>query len=668
MLFKIRIAVNYIFSLLSQTTNCIINKFLLEEKKVNKRLLSVFSGILSILLVIVSIISCASSMPVEADSNTGIVASYDFEGSGDAIADSSGNNLDGVISGGGVNRIAYGVIGNAVEFTADGFIDCGYSELLDLGDQMSIAFWIRSDAVGEGGPNVAPMARAEASKVWSWQIRFNAPDQIGSLGFQANATNGMKMWVSAQNKLPPGEWHYIVVTQEGLILSMYFDGELADSKEIPGIKPGSSKLLLGNDGWNNIFTGAIDEVRIYNRPLVPEEIKLHYDTYAATALTQNKEITIISALTEEFEPTAAEDFKIISYIRTWPLGSTLADMSAGEHWSAADINGEKLSTLNIAFGHIVNGTDIKIEDVETGEDGVAGFASLFDEIAALRAAYPDLRINLSIGGWGADGFSDMAFTAETRAAFVDNVIKWIVMYNLSGVDIDWEYPVGGGAIKSRPEDKENFTALMIELRTALDTLDAETDYYYELSFAAAASASYLTWIEPEKIAEVVDYVKIMSYDFYGGWSGTTGHHANLYRNSQRMGDNSVASTVERFINAGFPRYKLIIGVPFYGRAFSGVPNRNSGLYQTYTQSEYPDGITFPDIQKLIEEGMVRFWDDEAKAPFLYDGDLFVTYEDPQSLAEKVKFVQENGLRGIMIWEYAHDMNNDLLDKVNESIE
>ena len=363
--------------------------------------------------------------------------------------------------------------------------------------------------------------------------------------------------------------------------------------------------------------------------------------------------------------------RIVSYIRTWPLGSTVEEMMKGIHWKAEDINGKKLTTLNIAFAHIKDKTNIYIKDIEDSPEGVAGFKNLFEEITKVQARYPKLRVNLSIGGWGADGFSDMAQSSETRKEFIDNVISWIKEYDFNGVDIDWEYPVNGGwgTIKSRPEDRQNFTFLMAELREAVDGLTKKTGKRYEISFAAGANPDYLTWIEPEKVAQIVDYVKVMCYDFYGGWSETTGHLANLYANPKKPDDINVDMVIQNFINAGFPEKKILLGVPFYGRGWRGVPDIENGLYQKPEEAIFPDGVTYPDIveQFLNRPGFERYWDDDAKAPYLYNGDIWISYEDEQSLKEKMKYIRKKGLGGVMIWEYAHDMNNVLFDAVNKYI-
>ena len=360
-------------------------------------------------------------------------------------------------------------------------------------------------------------------------------------------------------------------------------------------------------------------------------------------------MTILLGTTIRTEARPAKE--IVVYIRTWELAK-------GGYWKAEDIQGEQLTTLNIAFAQIVEGTNLAINN---------DFLSLFEEIATLHKRYPHMRINLSIGGWGGDGFSDMALTSETRQAFIQNIMEWVTTYGFNGIDVDWEYPVSGGwgEIKARPEDKQNFTAFMTELRAALDALGLKNGQRYELSFAASVSSDYLTWIEPKKLVEVVDYVNVMCYPFYGSWSETTGHLARLYAHPDRLNDLSCDSGIQRFLNAGFLAHMLVLGVPFYGHAWKGVANENNGLYQ---EGIYDGDKTYSDILELKEKGeFTRYWDDTAKAPYLYDGDTWITYEDEQSLTEKLNYISNKGLRGIMAWEYAHDMKGVLLDGINKNV-
>ncbi|UXY16844.1 glycoside hydrolase family 18 protein [Chitiniphilus purpureus] len=375
-------------------------------------------------------------------------------------------------------------------------------------------------------------------------------------------------------------------------------------------------------------------------------------------------------------PLAGE---LVSYVRTWPLGSTRADMDKGVYWRAEDIKGDRISRLNIAFGLIRNGTEVYIRELEPqptsdGTGTIAPFSNMWDEVAKLQAKYPYLKINFSIGGWGADGFSDMALTKESRAKFIENVLAVVRERKLSGVDIDWEYPVGppwgGSEIKVRPEDRENYPLLLEEMKAALNQLSAETKQSYALSTAVPVANWFFQANDIPRVAKAVDFLKVMAYDMYGGWSPNTGHHANLYPNPADPaagGGRSVSQAMQAYLNLGVPPEKLLMGVAFYGRAWRGVTPTNNGLYQKFTSAAFPDGVTWVDLKRdfIDKNGYVRYWDDVAKAPYLFNGDTFITYEDAEGLRYKADFMKEKQLGGIMIWEHAHDMDGELITQLNQ---
>ena len=128
-----------------------------------------------------------------------------------------------------------------------------------------------------------------------------------------------------------------------------------------------------------------------------------------------------------------------------------------------------------------------------------------------------MKIVLSVGGWGADGFSDMAMTEEGRRNFAKSCLDAVEKYNLDGIDIDWEYPCSDAAgIGADPRDKENFTALLATLREYLgkDRI---------VSIAVGASQRCIADTQMDKVAEIVDYVQLMTYDMV---DGTLGHDAD----------------------------------------------------------------------------------------------------------------------------------------------
>ncbi|MDR2783383.1 MAG: glycoside hydrolase family 18 protein [Treponema sp.] len=361
--------------------------------------------------------------------------------------------------------------------------------------------------------------------------------------------------------------------------------------------------------------------------------------------------------------------KVTAYIRTWPLP---ADESEKVYWTAEQIHGEYLEEIIISFGRIDQNDKSTITLPDVPEDGSW---DLWAESAKLKQIWPHLRQNLSIGGWGAE-FSDTAYDPDTRAAFVANLCEYLEKYDLDGADIDWEYPVGpdwGQEIKSRPEDRENYIALLTELRAAMDELGEKTGKRYSLSACVPASPWWVTKNDAVAAANIVDNLKLMAYDYYGGWSATTGHLANLYNNpaDPEWGGWSTAQAVDVYLKAGVPAEKIVLGLAFYGKAWGGVEDGGvNGLFQKHTGAVYPDGLTWVQIKVFLngEEGYTRYWDEAAHAPFLYNGDTFITYTDDQAIQEIGAYAKEKGLGGVMVWEYAHDMNGEIFKVLNESVQ
>ena len=317
----------------------------------------------------------------------------------------------------------------------------------------------------------------------------------------------------------------------------------------------------------------------------------------------------------------------------------------------------KLTHLNIAFGHVIN-EEIRIDHLKN-----------LDRLEELKNINPNLTILLSVGGWSAGGFSEAASTLEGRKLMAASAVKIIKEHAFDGIDLDWEYPCYGVAdIGSSPADKQNFTYLLKEIREALNALEKETDHYYLLTIAAGADQYYIDGTEMSEVQKYLDYVQLMTYDMRGGFQTLTGHHTNLYTPTGDLFRISVQQSVNLFMQAGVPREKLIIGAAFYSRMWKDVPNKNNGLYQMSPGS----GGYGPDYSELREKyinvnGFTRFWDDEAKAPYLFDGQTFITYDDEESIQHKCEYVSREELGGIMFWEYECDKTHSLLDVMHKSL-
>ncbi|MBQ8953035.1 MAG: glycoside hydrolase family 18 protein [Clostridia bacterium] len=316
--------------------------------------------------------------------------------------------------------------------------------------------------------------------------------------------------------------------------------------------------------------------------------------------------------------------------------------------TAEDAN--RLTHINLAFGKV--------------KDGLLDMRELknIDEVERIRSYNPKLRIVLSVGGWGAGGFSLMARTAAGREAFAASCLREVERYRLDGVDIDWEYPCDNSAeIDCDPSDKQNFTYLLQALRDALGEERI-------LSIAAGAGNYFIEDTEMDKVAAVCDYVQLMTYDIRSGFQREAGHHTGLFTSPGDRLNGSVKASVDAFHAAGVPREKIVIGAAFYSRRWDGLPDVNHGLFQmAQTIGQYGPGYTALVRDFIDKNGFTRYWDDDAKAPFLFNGSSLISYDDPESIRLKCEYLQAEGLRGIMYWDHGSDPSRKLLGTMWEAL-
>ena len=372
--------------------------------------------------------------------------------------------------------------------------------------------------------------------------------------------------------------------------------------------------------------------------------------------------------------------KVSMYLRTWPIPEAMR-IDGSPNWNVDMIKGEYLTDIIIAFA-LLEKDDVSvpyIPELKPVFGGEALFPNIWDEVAALKEKYPHLKVNISAGGYAADGFSDMADDPALRAAFVANVCKWLEDYNLDGMDVDWEYPVGPEwdiGIKTRPADKGNYITLLQDLRNAFDALGEKTGKRYGLSTAVPASGWFPKANDVRAAARIVDSLKLMSYDYYGGWSSTTGHNGNIYNNSfdPAWGGWSTDQALNEYLWAGVAPGKIVLGVPFYGKGWQGVkPGDNEstpGLYQPWTPPlPFDQGsVSWSQIAEFLKpgSGYTRYWDDIGCAPYIYNGDIWISYCDGEQIKLLTAYVKEKGLGGVFVWEYGHDMNAELLKILSEN--
>ena len=289
-----------------------------------------------------------------------------------------------------------------------------------------------------------------------------------------------------------------------------------------------------------------------------------------------------------------------------------------------------LTHVNYAFGHVTETFDgLEIEEVDR-----------LKEIVKLKEQNPKLKVVLSVGGWESGNFSEMAADENFRMSFCNDCAKAVKELGLDGIDIDWEYPGDGegAGISWSPDDKDNFTLLMRDLRSVLG----------KKKLVTLASCCNPKYIDFPAIMDYVDLVNTMTYDMNDGDST---FHCALYP-SEHTGHWTTDGSVKAHLEAGVPADKLVVGVPFYGKG----------------KKSYHGGHDFRKIYP-IREGYTETWDEAANAPYVVDseGNFVFGFENERSLKDKVQYIKDNGLRGIMNWDYAGDDDALTLTRIMHTV-
>ncbi len=327
------------------------------------------------------------------------------------------------------------------------------------------------------------------------------------------------------------------------------------------------------------------------------------------------------------------------------------------------IDPQRITRINYAFANIVDGRMVM---------GFAYDEQNFAFLESLKPQNPSLTVLVSVGGWlWSTNFSDVVLTRESRTIFIESAIDFLTRYKLDGLDIDWEYPgLPGAGHPFRKEDKQNFTLLLKELRARFTAETARTHRRLYLTIAAGAADEFLANTEMAKAQLYLDTVNLMAYDYYEASSdAVTGHHAPLYTNPADPKKSSAADSVAAFERAGVPAHKILLGLPFYGRIWGQVSPVNHGLYQPGKPVPNAYAPYTVIAQTFLNQGFIRYWDDKASVPFLYNPDkqIFVSYEDPESIAVKARFVFKHNLGGVMFWDYSSDATGALLEAIDNSL-
>ncbi len=318
---------------------------------------------------------------------------------------------------------------------------------------------------------------------------------------------------------------------------------------------------------------------------------------------------------------------------------------------------KKLTGINLAFGELHNDGSVTCN----------GCKEKIEMIPQIRQWNDKLRIVLSMVQADRDAFTVCCATEEMREKTAAALAETAKKYDLDGIDLDWEYPcVPSNNSVVSPNDKHNFTLLCEAIRRHLNALEGKR----YLTIASGADVFYVNCVELPELMEYLDYINVMTYDLKCGFHALAGHHTSLFSKNGDVFMNSCAQALELFAAHGVSRDRLLMGAAFYSRKWTNLPdNENHGLLVLC-----PTGGGYgPDYDILVDKyinqnGFVEYWDEEAQAPYLFDGSTFLSYDNARSLKAKAEYVKENGYGGVFYWEHKCDKTRELLNALYESFQ
>jgi chitinase len=371
-------------------------------------------------------------------------------------------------------------------------------------------------------------------------------------------------------------------------------------------------------------------------------------------------ISSASAGTAAVQPAPAGG-KVVGYFVEWGV------YARNYHVKNVQTSGSaaKLNYINYAFGNVVNGqcqlgdtyADYdKFYDAGASVDGKAdtwnpgALRGNFGQLRRLKMMHPGLKVIFSFGGWTwSSGFTQAARNPAAFAASCYKLVKdprWADVFD--GIDLDWEYPNACG-LSCDSSGPGAFARLMAAVRarfggllvTAAITADASAGGKMDKTNYAAAAKS-------------VNWFNVMTYDFFGAWApaGPTAPHSPLraYPGIPIQGFNTDAA-ITKLKSKGIPSSKLLLGIGFYGRGWTGVTQKQpGGKASGPAPGTYEQGVDDYKVlkSKCPSNGVI------AGTAYCFRGGQWWSYDTPTTIAGKMGYVKSQGLGGAFFWELSGD--------------
>jgi chitinase len=518
----------------------------------------------------------------------------------------------------------------------------------------------------------------------SYAVKAVATDNAGATGTSALANITVNPVTTPDTTAPsvPTGLSAPSVTSSSVTLTWTASTDNAGGSGIAGYDVYRNGALVGSPASAGYTDSGLSAATAYN-------YRVRARDNAGNASAQG---TQISATTSSGGGGGSK--RVLGYFTQWGIyGRNYRVKNIDTSGSAA-----KLTHINYAFGNVRNNicevglTIPSNEATGAGGDAFADYSKAFsaaesvsgtadtwdqplrgnwNQLKQLKAKYPNIKVLISLGGWTwSRGFASAA-RPENRVAFVTSCINAYIRGNLpvtdgaggtgaaagvfDGIDIDWEYPNACGIACGGAEDRANFTGLLAEFRRQLNLVRPGL----LLTIAPGAGVDKIAATDPGQYHQYLDFINVMTYDFHGAFEPRTNHHSALFASPNDPSTGNVKfynsnDAIEAFLSRGVPAGKLNLGIGFYGRGWTNVPNVNNGLYQTGSAAPgtYEAGIE--DYKVLKNRPGTVYTDANARATWKYDGNTFWSYDTPALITEKMNYVKVQNLGGAFFWEFSGD--------------
>ncbi|WP_328828799.1 glycoside hydrolase family 18 chitinase [Streptomyces sp. NBC_00252] len=548
------------------------------------------------------------------------------------------------------------------------------------------------------------------SAISSWTITWDFPTGTSvTSAWDADVTSSGNHW-TAKNK------SYNGTIAAGASVSFGFNGAGSGSPTncalnggscdggttVPGdaapSAPGTPTASgITNTSVNLSWSAATDDKGIKNYDVLRDGTKVATVTttsYTNTGLTAGTDYSY----TVQARDTADQTGPVSGAVAVHTTGGTTTPPTGGSkvklgyltEWGTYDRNYQvknlvtsgsaaKITHINYAFGNVTNGqcaigdAYADYQKTFTADQSVSGVADTWDQPVAgnfnqlreLKAKYPNIKILWSFGGWTwSGGFGQAAANPTAFANSCYNLVedpRWADIFD--GIDIDWEYPNACG-LSCDTSGAAAYKNLMQALRAKFGSNNLVT----AATTADGTSGGKIDAADYAGAAQYVDWYNVMTYDFFGAFNptGPTAPHSPLttYSGIPTPGFTT-ADAIAKFKAKGVPANKLLIGIGFYGRGWTGVTQDAPGGTATGpAPGTYEQGIEDYKVLKTTCPATGTI----AGTAYAHCGNNWWSYDTPSTIAGKMSWAKTQGLGGAFFWDFSGDTSNgELVTAINSGL-